>query len=129
MICSNLNILISDVPSPPLGPLRFYGIDDNSVTIAWYPSEKNGGSAILDYTVEIKQDGKKWKEVAVSKETEAKITKLVANVGYQFRIYARNEIGTSLPYTSDEKIVIGKTLCEYFISNGKSLCFFYFMTF
>ncbi|KAG6458522.1 hypothetical protein O3G_MSEX010918, partial [Manduca sexta] len=99
-----------DVPSPPLGPLGLYGIDNESVTITWYPSEKNGGSPILDYSVEIKQEGKKWKHVATVTETTAKIKKLTMNTTYQFRICARNEIGTSLPYVSDEKITIGKSL-------------------
>ncbi|XP_028170388.1 titin-like [Ostrinia furnacalis] len=99
-----------DVPSPPLGPLGLYGIDSNSLTVVWYPSERNGGAPILDYSVEIKQEGKKWKQVATVNETQAKIEKLSVNTTYQFRICARNEIGTSLPYISDEKITIGKTL-------------------
>ncbi|XP_045510204.1 titin-like [Colias croceus] len=99
-----------DVPSPPLGPLGIYGIDNKSVTITWNPSEKNGGSAILDYSVEIKQDSKQWIHVATVPETLAEIDKLSLNSTYQFRICARNEIGTSLPYVSDEKITIGKTL-------------------
>jgi hypothetical protein len=104
---------VSDVPSPPLGPLGIYGISSDSLTITWYPSEKNGGSPILDYSVEIKQESKKWKHVATVTKTSAKIEKLSANVTYEFRICARNEIGTSLPYTSDEKVTIGKTRCKY----------------
>ncbi|PZC75220.1 hypothetical protein B5X24_HaOG206575 [Helicoverpa armigera] len=99
-----------DVPSPPLGPLGFYGINNDSVTITWHPSEKNGGSPIIDYSVEIKQEGKKWKHVATVTKTIAKIEKLTINTTYTFRICARNEIGTSMPYISDEKITIGKTL-------------------
>lgn len=109
------NVSLTDVPSPPLGPLRFYGIDNESVTITWYPSEKNGGSPILDYRVEIKQEGKKWKDTAIVTETSARIDKLTINTTYQFRIFARNEIGTSEAYESDEKITIGKTLCEYIL--------------
>lgn len=106
-------VSILDVPSPPLGPLGFYGVSSDSLIITWYPSERNGGTPILDYTVEIKQEGKKWKQVATVTETRTKIQKLTFNTTYEFRIYARNEIGTSLPYTSDEKITIGKTLCKY----------------
>lgn len=109
------NVSLLDVPSPPLGPLRFYGINNESVTITWYPSEKNGGSPILDYRVEIKQEGKKWKDTAIVSETSATINKLTVNTTYQFRIFARNEIGTSKAYESDEKIIIGKTLCKYIL--------------
>lgn len=80
--------------------------------ITWFPSEKNGGSPIIDYKVEIKQEGKKWKTITTVTETTARIQKLSINTTYQFRIYARNEIGTSLPYTSDDKITIGKTLSK-----------------
>ncbi|NP_001091843.1 titin2 [Bombyx mori] len=90
--------------------LGLYGIDNESVYITWFPSEKNGGSPIIDYKVEIKQEGKKWKTITTVTETTARIQKLSINTTYQFRIYARNEIGTSLPYTSDDKITIGKTL-------------------
>lgn len=107
------NFFIVDVPSPPLGPLGFYGINNESLIITWYPSEKNGGSPILDYSVEIQQEGKEWKHVATVTETTTKIEKLTINTTYQFRIYARNEIGTSMPYISDEKVTIGRTLCEY----------------
>ena len=106
---------VSDVPSPPLGPLGLFGINSDSLTITWYPSEKNGGSPIIDYSVEIKQEGKKWKHVATATKTSAKIEKLTINTTYQFRICARNEIGTSLPYISDEKITIGKTLCKFYL--------------
>lgn len=99
-----------------MGPLGLYGIDDNSVIITWYPSEKNGGSPILDYSVDIKQENKKWKHITTVTETTAKIQKLTTNNTYQFRICARNEVGTSLPYISDEKVTIGKTLCKYLIS-------------
>ncbi|CAH2104073.1 unnamed protein product [Euphydryas editha] len=99
-----------DVPSPPLGPLGFYGMAHDSVTITWHPSERNGGSTIIDYSVEIKQEGKKWRHAVTSTTTSAKIGQLATNATYSFRIYARNEIGTSLPYESDKKITIGKTL-------------------
>ncbi|CAF4749840.1 unnamed protein product [Pieris macdunnoughi] len=99
-----------DVPSPPLGPLGIYGIAQNSLTLTWNPPEKNGGSIILDYTIEIKQDNKNWTNVAIVPETLADIEKLITNSTYQFRIYARNEIGKSLPYVPEEKISIGKTL-------------------
>lgn len=110
-----LLFFVIDVPSPPVGPLSFFGIDNQSVIITWYPSEKNGGSPILDYRVEIKQEGKKWKETAIVSETLANIDKLTINTTYQLRIFARNEIGTSEAYESDEKITIGKTLCEYML--------------
>lgn len=95
-----------------MGPLGIYGITTDSVTITWSPPERNGGSAILDYTVEVK-DGKKWKHVATVTNTTARIETLRANMTYKLRIYARNEIGVSLPYIPEQEIIIGKTLCNY----------------
>lgn len=112
--CTFFNkFLLPDVPSPPVGPLGLYGINKDSITITWYPSERNGGSPILDYNVEMRIEGEEWKSVATVTTTMAKIQKLIVNKTYQFRIFARNEIGTSLAYESDERITIGKTLGKY----------------
>lgn len=96
-----------------MGPLGIYGINKTSLTISWHTPERNGGSPILDYSVEIQVEGDQWKHVATVTETVAKIEKLVTGAKYMFRIFARNEIGTSKPYESDEKITMGKTLCKY----------------
>lgn len=111
-LSTNTFLSITDVPSPPLGPLGFYGIDKDSLTITWYPSEKNGGSPILDYSVESRREGAEWRLAATVSNTYADLRDLTTSEVYMFRICARNEIGTSLPYISDEKITIGKTLCE-----------------
>lgn len=84
----------------------------DGVTISWYPPERNGGSAIIDYSIEIQEDGAQWRFIATSINTFAKISNLKKNSTYQFRISARNEIGTSMPYISDEKVTIGKTASE-----------------
>lgn len=106
-------LLITDVPSPPQGPLHVYGINNDSVTISWSPPEKNGGSVILDYSVEIQDEEKTWKHTATVTKACAKLENLIRNVTYKFRICARNEIGVSLPYIPEQSITIGKTLCKY----------------
>jgi len=54
----------ADKPSAPQGPLQITGVTDTSLTIAWLAPYDNGGIAIEDYCVEIKEvDKKAWKKV------------------------------------------------------------------
>lgn len=63
----------SDKPSAPQGPLQIKGVTDTSLTISWSPPFDNGGIAIEDYCVEIKEvDKKAWKKVSL-------IFELIAN--------------------------------------------------
>lgn len=44
--------------------MQITGVTDTSLTIAWLPPNDNGGIAIEDYCVEIKEmDKKAWKKV------------------------------------------------------------------
>lgn len=67
MINKSNDILLTDKPSAPQGPLHITGVTDTSLTIAWSPPLDNGGIAIEDYCVEIKEvDKKAWKKVSVN---------------------------------------------------------------
>lgn len=57
----------TDKPSAPQGPLQITGVTDTSLTIAWLSPFDNGGIAIEDYCVEIKEmDKKAWKKASTS---------------------------------------------------------------
>lgn len=56
--------MYTDKPSAPQGPLQISGVTDTSLTIAWLAPYDNGGIAIEDYCVEIKEvDRKAWRKV------------------------------------------------------------------
>lgn len=82
----------------------------------WRPSEKDGGSKILEYVVEIKENSKKvWKTVgSTTREiTTLFVENLIKDQGYHFRITARNKVGSSEPLATDEKIIAGSRISKF----------------
>ena len=86
-------------PGPPEG-LNPDRITKTSVTLSWRPPREDGGSKIQGYNIEMKRkDQDNWVMVTtyVVTETTYTITKLTESKEYSFRVYAINEIGSSLP--------------------------------
>lgn len=108
------SITVSQVlqpPSPPRGPIETSGMTSSSFTLMWQASERNGGSKITEYVVEIKEAKKKvWKMAGSTSasETSLLIENLTANRAYEFKITAKNKIGSSEPLQTVEAIVAGK---------------------
>lgn len=107
---------ILDKPSSPRGPLEVFGMTDTSFSIKWQPSESDGGSPIIEYIVEIKDmaSKKQFKKIGSTKGgvTEIAVNYLEKDHKYQFRITARNAIGSSEPYIPEETIVAGSRISE-----------------
>jgi hypothetical protein len=104
---------VAERPSPPRGPIEISGMTDTSFTLTWKPSEKDGGSRIIEYLVEIRESNKKvWKMLSITSfdTTTVYVQKLIKDQGYHFRITARNKIGTSDPLITDDKIVAGRQI-------------------
>lgn len=95
-------------PSPPVGPMVFSDIQSTSVTVAWKPSENDGGAPIKEYILEAKE---------VRRATWSKVTKVRPDITsycaqdlkekqeYVFRVFAENEIGRSEPLVSDSVLL------------------------
>lgn len=108
---------VAEKPSPPRGPIEISGMSDTSFTLTWKPSEKDGGSRIIEYIVEIRESNKKvWRMLSITSfdVTSVFVQKLVKDQGYHFRITARNKIGTSDALITDDKIIAGRQISEYF---------------
>ncbi|XP_050098043.1 titin-like isoform X1 [Anopheles aquasalis] len=102
-----------EAPSPPRGPIETSGMSSSSFTLTWQPSESNGGSKITEYIVEVKEAKKKvWKVVGTTSasETSLLIENLAMNKAYDFKISAKNKVGTSEPLLTEESIVAGKEI-------------------
>jgi Fibronectin type III domain/Immunoglobulin I-set domain len=109
---------VAEPPSPPRGPIEISGMTDTSFTLTWKPSEKDGGSRIIEYIVEIRESNKKvWRMLNITAfdQTSIFVQKLVKDQGYHFRITARNKLGTSEPLITDEKIIAGRQISEYIV--------------
>lgn len=110
------NNTFTDKPSPPQGPLEATGMTETSCTIAWRPPADDGGTPLLDYTVQRKETSKRsWQSMGTVSETSLHMTDLVLNTPYNFRITARNKEGDSEPYVSEDPIIAGRKI-------SKALC-------
>lgn len=109
---------VMEPPSPPRGPIETSGMTSTSFELMWQPSENNGGSKITEYIVEFKESKKKvWKVIGTTNgnETSLLIENLTANRAYDFKIYAKNKIGTSEALQTEESIVAGREISKFHI--------------
>lgn len=106
----SFQVIVLDVPSPPMAPFEYEEITANSVTISWKPPKDNGGSEITAYVIE-KRDlthGGGWVPAVTyvnAKYTHATVPRLLEGTKYEFRVMAENLQGRSEPLTSDSPII------------------------
>lgn len=87
----------------------------HNVTLTWKPPEKDGGSPIKGYIVQIQDEGKSdW--VRVNEElhptTEFTVPSLRELKRYRFRIIAVNDIGESDPSPRTSEVLIEEIQCK-----------------
>lgn len=72
--------------------------DGTNYTLSWDAPSSDGGSPITDYVIEYSQDASSWStyDDGVGTATNSVLTGL-AGESYFFRVFAVNDIGTSLP--------------------------------
>jgi hypothetical protein len=105
-LTSPVVLLLTDVPSPPQGPLETTDLTADSVTLHWKPPKDDGGVDLTAYIIE-RRDTKPravWTKVgSVDGVTlDFKVTGLQEEVEYLFRVSAENEVGISEPLEKDE---------------------------
>lgn len=108
---------VCEPPSIPRGPIEISGMTDTSFTLTWKPSEKDGGSRIIEYIIEMRESNKKvWKTLSITPfdQTSIFVQKLVKDQGYHFRITARNKVGTSEALITEEKIIAGRQISKFY---------------
>lgn len=120
---------ICEPPSPPRGPIEISGMTDTSFTITWQPSEKDGGSRLIEYIIEIRESTKKvWKTLSITPfdQTSIFVQKLIKDQGYHFRITARNKMGISDPLITDDKIIAGRQISKLHVQISTLFCKYVF---
>ncbi|UYV65935.1 unc-22 [Cordylochernes scorpioides] len=100
------NVIVMDRPSPPVGPLEVTDVTRESALLQWRLPLDDGGSPIRHYIIE-KMDISRgtWVEAGTSLSLSHKVTRLVHNKSYQFRVMASNDIGDSDPLEKAEAVV------------------------
>ncbi|XP_064646233.1 titin-like [Lineus longissimus] len=103
---AEFELKVLDKPSPPRD-LKVTDVERESISVAWQPSEDDGGSPITSYILE-KRDAKKtsWSNAGKVKPKDLKfqITKLIEGNEYFIRVIAENEIGQSEPCELKEPV-------------------------
>lgn len=91
---------------------------DTSLTLAWQAPEKDGGSKIIEYIVEIRAtSAKKWIKYGTTAGdcTNIFVEQLTKETSYEFRISARNEVGTGPALITEDKIIAGRKISKLII--------------
>lgn len=94
---------IVDVPGPPVN-FVFEEIRNTSVLCKWDPPVDDGGSEILNYILEKKDNSKAeigWVTVTSTlRVCKFQVTKLIEGKQYIFRVTAENKFGPGAPCVS-----------------------------
>nr|XP_020841639.1 myosin light chain kinase, smooth muscle isoform X2 [Phascolarctos cinereus] len=106
---AQVNVTVVDKPDPPAGTPCASDIRSSSLTLSWYGSSYDGGSAVLSYSVEIWDSAdKEWKELTTCRSTSFSVQDLLPDREYKFRVRAINVYGTSEPSQESELTTVGE---------------------
>lgn len=93
---------IIQVPDAPLTLTENTSVTrtPTSLPLQWTAGNSDGGSAILDYRVQSRVLGGTYSDLVVTVDANTlsyEATALTSGTTYEFRVYARNQFGDSLP--------------------------------
>uniref|UniRef100_A0A3Q0QPL8 Titin n=1 Tax=Amphilophus citrinellus TaxID=61819 RepID=A0A3Q0QPL8_AMPCI len=91
-------IKVSERPLPP-GKVSLREVTSKSVTLTWEKPDHDGGSRITGYAVEMQGRGSEmWTQVMRNvSELRFRVTGLLENHSYEFRVAAENAAGVGMP--------------------------------
>lgn len=105
----------SGPPSPPLD-LHVTDASRKHISISWKQPEKNGGSPIIGYNVELCEAGtEKWMRINTRpiKDLKCKVEEgIVPDKEYVLRVRAVNAVGASEPSDISENVVAKDPDCK-----------------
>lgn len=112
-------IVQTEPPGAPRKPTEVSGMTDTTLTLAWVVPEKDGGSPIIEYVVEVRKSGAEtWIQYGTTTVTNIFIEKLIKETSYEFRICARNDAGVGSALITEDMIVAGQKISKYFGGDG-----------
>ncbi|CAD7001755.1 unnamed protein product, partial [Ceratitis capitata] len=101
-----INVVITDKPSPPKGPLQISDVHKEGCHLKWKRPVDDGGTPIEYFQID-KLDSATgcWVPICRSNELKADITGLTPGSECKFRVSAINGEGESTPLVGDESII------------------------
>uniref|UniRef100_A0A3B3UXN0 Titin n=1 Tax=Poecilia latipinna TaxID=48699 RepID=A0A3B3UXN0_9TELE len=113
----NINIIgyIKAHTPGPVGGLDATDITKTTAQLSWLPPENDGGSPIINYTVEKREvDRKTWTKCTEDlKKTSFKVTNMTPGIEYYFRVMAHNKYGIGVPQDSPRSYLAVDPISEY----------------
>uniref|UniRef100_A0A8C1MWU3 Titin n=1 Tax=Cyprinus carpio TaxID=7962 RepID=A0A8C1MWU3_CYPCA len=113
-------------PGPPDAP-EVTKIGKDEMTVVWAPPENDGGKSITGYILERKEKrAVRWVPVTKSpiSERRMKVTNLIPNHEYQFRVKAENQVGLGEPSKPSRPITAKDPIdCVFFFLIDVFICF------
>lgn len=102
-------LLLLEPPTPPGHP-EVKDKTKSSITLTWSPPDRDGGSPVKGYIVEVHEEGSPdWRRVnpvdKLHPSTEITVTDLKEGKKCKFRIYAVNTAGNSEPAKTGDILV------------------------
>lgn len=103
---ATVNVLITDKPGKPEGPLEVSDVHSNGAKLKWKRPKDDGGEPVQYYQVD-KMDPETgcWVPCGRSTEPNFEVTNLSPGKEYKFRVAAVNAEGESEPLETDSTIV------------------------
>lgn len=105
--------------------LRIIDITKNTVTLSWEKPNYDGGSPITGYIIEKKEgSSSRWFKANLTNVTDTRftVTGLNQDETYEFRVMARNAVGS----LSNPSMIAGPATCVD--TYGRFLCFIFNIT-
>lgn len=95
-------------------------VTKDSITLKWLAPEKDGGSPIFNYAVEMRVSGNvRWVQASQNikiPETSYKVTELMEGAEYEFRVMAENKAGLGPPSSPSQPVAAKDPIGEHSIS-------------
>ncbi|XP_038607409.1 myosin light chain kinase, smooth muscle [Tachyglossus aculeatus] len=106
---AQVNLTVVDKPDPPAGTPCVSDVRSSSLTLSWYGSSYDGGSAVQSYAVEAWDSvGRAWTPVVTCCSTAHSVQGLLPGRQYRFRVRATNVYGTSEPSQESDPTAVGE---------------------
>lgn len=103
----SVEVMVTGEPDPPRLPPEIRSVDWTSCTLAWSPTEYDGGSPVSSYIVEKRlMDTELWLKATTAHHENCTVYGLEEGAQYAFRLRAVTVYGTSKPGPSTEPVTL-----------------------